>query len=101
MGHIQAESHEAAGVYRVQLATRQRALHEEPRMAFVVAPPADESDLSPGAAPELEHADAAASVAAGTVVERPLAPWLFLLVGLLAIAEAALRLRPPLRARAS
>ncbi|HJL20160.1 MAG TPA: VWA domain-containing protein [Sandaracinaceae bacterium LLY-WYZ-13_1] len=89
---VTVEDTAAAGVYRVQVATREQALHPEPRMAFLVAPPAEESDLSSGDIPE-----GAASEGGGTesaaVVERPIAPWLFLLVGLLAVTEAALRLR--------
>lgn len=81
-----------AGAYRVQVASRDRPLTEEPRLAFVVSPPAEESDLTPGPVPTGEP-DAAGAAARGGVVHRPLAPWLFLLVGLLAVAEAALRLR--------
>ncbi len=80
------------GVYRVQVATRESALHEAPRLAFLVAPPADESDLTPAPLPEAARSDGSGSGVNG-VVERPLAPWLFLLVGLLAVAEALLRLR--------
>ncbi len=79
------------GVYRAQVATRERSLHEEPRLAFLVAPPPEESDLTAGPIPE-ETADGDHG-GASSVVERPLAPWLFLLVGRLAVLEAALRLR--------
>lgn len=83
---------DAPGVYRVEVATRERALSAEARLAFLVAPPASESSLSPG---ELPAGSAGASGAepASTVVEKPLWPWLFLLVGLLALIEAALRMR--------
>ncbi len=82
----------APGVYRVQVATREHALAEDARLAFVVAPPAEESDLTPGTVPPLEGAEAGAARQA-SVVQRPLAPWLFLLVGVLAVLEAALRMR--------
>ena len=90
---ISIDDTEEPGVYRAQVATRGRALHEEPRMAFVVAPPTEESDLSPGPEPEASDGGGATSSAGGTVVERPFARWLFLLVGLLAIFEAVLRHR--------
>src|SRR5690606_23616140 len=67
----------AAGVYRVRVATGERALSEEPRLAFLVAPPPEESELAPGPVPE--GSASAAPVARGTVVERPFARWLFLL----------------------
>lgn len=82
----------APGVYRVQVATRERALAEEPRLAFVIAPPAEESDLTPGALPDVEE-EGAGERRQASIVERPVAPWLFLLVGVLAVAEAALRMR--------
>ncbi|MCB9591751.1 MAG: VWA domain-containing protein [Sandaracinaceae bacterium] len=81
------------GVYRAEISTRDRPLQVEPRLAFVVAPPADESDLTPGEPPTAERAPE--SPEGGAVVERSLAPWLFALAGLLAIGEAALRLRVP------
>ncbi len=89
---ITFESTHAPGVYRVQVAARDRALSEEPRLAFVVASPAEESDLTPGRVPSDAGGEEGAR-ADTSVVHRPLAPWLFLLVGLLAVAEAALRLR--------
>ncbi len=81
------------GVYRAEVATRDRPLTAEPRLAFVVAPPGDESDLTPAeppaaAGPELDDPG-------GAVVRRPLAPWLFALAGILALAEATLRHRVP------
>jgi hypothetical protein len=89
---VTIEDTAAPGVYRVQVATRDRALHDEPRMAFLIAPPAEESDLRPGEVPEGTRGDGEAA-AVGQVVERPIGPWLFLLVGLLAVVEAVLRLR--------
>ena len=61
------------------------------RFAVVVAPPSNESELAEAPLPEI-NGDARSS---GGVVasRRPLAPWLFLLLGLLALAEGALRLR--------
>lgn len=81
------------GVYLVEAATRDRPLAMEPRLAFVVAPPAEESDLAPREPPAVA-ADSSTS-RDGAVVQRPLAAWLFALAGLLALAEAALRLRAP------
>lgn len=69
------------GVYRViadddTVATR-----------FVIVPPADESDLSVGALPEDER-----DVATTESTHRaPVARWVFLLFGLLVLAEGALR----------
>lgn len=77
-----------AGVYRV-LTTDGNT-----RSAFVVAPPAAESDLSPGAVP--------AAPARGTGEEdparrrrRPLSGLAFLLAGLAVVSEGLLRLRRP------
>lgn len=78
------------GPYRVEIASRDRPLHGEPRLAFVIAPPPEESDLTPA---EVPASRAGGDEDGTTTVERPLAPWLFLLVGILAIAESALRLR--------
>ncbi len=84
---------ETPGVYRAAIATRDRPLHEEPRLAFLVAPPPEESDLTPGEAPVSEGSSHEPS--GGAVVRRSLAPWLFLLAGLLALGEAGLRIRIP------
>ncbi len=83
---------EAAGVYRVQVASRSSALHEEARFAFVVGPPPEESDLTAGEVPESARGSDDDQTSAA-FVHRPLAPWLFLFVGLFAIMEAALRMR--------
>jgi len=70
-----------------------------PRGAFVVAPIAEESDLADAAddgfdvSSEGEHPESG-----GAVVRRSIAPWLFLLAGILAVLEAILRSRRPLRA---
>jgi hypothetical protein len=101
---IELENTHTPGLYRVELAREDGALAPEPRLAFVVAPPPEESDLTPGEVPSGVHGAARSSAAA--TVSRPLAPWFFLLAGLLALAEAALRLRAahlardPQRARA-
>lgn len=81
------------GVYRAQVATSERGLRDEPRLAFVVVPPANESDLTPDEVPEGRADGDDEAHAAGTAIRRPLARWLFLLVGLLAVAEALLRLK--------
>ncbi len=82
------------GVYRTEIASRDRPLRAEPRLAFVVAPPAEESDLTPGVPPS-SGGDRDDEPRAGAVVRRSLAPWLFGLAGLLAVGEAALRHRRP------
>jgi hypothetical protein len=79
-----------AGAYRVQVADRGGALRDASRLAFVVAAPASESELRPG--PEVSASRAnRGQRAAATVVKHSLAPWFFLLIGLLALAEGALR----------
>jgi hypothetical protein len=88
---IEFDATAVPGVYRVEIATRTRELREEPRLAFVVAPPAEESDLTPAPIPASQNDERSGERT--SVVERPLSPWLFLIVGLLAIAEAALRMR--------
>lgn len=97
-GEISIEDTDLPGVYRAEIATRDRPAREEPRLAFVVAPPATESDLHPGEPPAELGAPGTADFG-GTVIRHPLAPWFFLLVGLLAIGEAGLRFRLPSRGR--
>lgn len=97
-----------AGAWRVQVAIEGGALEEAPRSAFVVAPPLAESDLAPGELPAAREQSAetarggevTAGSAARATVRRPLAPWAFAIVGLLAIAEGALRAWRPRRAPA-
>lgn len=77
------------GVYRIL------GDDDEVRYAVVVAAPPNESELTSAPLPELsDDAHGSAGVVAS---RRPLAPWLFLLLGLLAIAEGALRLRGRVR----
>ena len=85
------------GIYRVELATAERALEDRPRLTFAVATDPEESDLSAGPVPETRGAEPTST--RGAVVHRSLRGWLFALVGLLAIAEAALRSRRLRRAR--
>jgi len=87
---------DAPGAYRVRVATRSSGARDIPRAAFVVAPPASESDLAPGPMPR-EMARARDRATARGVVKRPLAPYLFLVVGLLAIMEGLLRMAGALR----
>jgi hypothetical protein len=98
--HVEMTQTDVPGVYRVQVATRERELHEEARLAFVVAPPPEESDLTPGRAPHSTD-DRGEDDRAITVVHRPIAPWFFLFVGIFAVIEAALRLRAGQLARSS
>lgn len=90
------------GAWRVQVATADHALEEAPRSAFVVAPPISESDLAPGEIPERESTSGSAPLAESgrASVRRSIAPWVFALFGLLALAEGALRLTPRRTARA-
>ena len=81
-----------AGAYRVLVATTPSQLEDDPRGSFVVAPPPAESDLSAGELPTFD-AEGEDDATAGAIVRRSIAPWLFLVVGLLAIAEALFRMR--------
>jgi hypothetical protein len=82
---------ERPGPYRMLAASGDGALTEVPRGAFVVAPPHNESDLTPSQGIEKwterehDHSDAA-------LVKRSLSPYLFLLFALLALSEGAARL---------
>lgn len=78
------------GAYRVRVATRATSLEDDARAAFRVLPPAAESDLSPGQLPEAVRGGLEEEIR-GAVVRRSLAPWFFLLVGILAVLEALLR----------
>lgn len=84
-----------AGLYRVRVATAERGMTDEPLMAFVTAPPAEESALTPGPTPEGNEAESQST--RGAIAERPFARWMFLLVGLLALCEAALRMARKVR----
>ena len=81
------------GAYRVEVADRGGSLRDAPRLAFVVAAPPSESDLTPGPEAASTSARSGEQRATATSVKRSLAPWLFFAVGLLAIAEGALRFR--------
>lgn len=94
---LRFERTELAGAYRVQVETETGALEDDSRSAFVVAPPVEESDLASAELPRFDQGREAGT--SGAVVRRSMAPWLFLLAGLLAIAEALLR-RHPWRRRA-
>lgn len=76
------------GAYSVR-STDATGTHELPRASFVLAPALDESRLE-RASVEAGPAPAAASPSASHVRTR-LAPWIFLLAGLLALVEAATR----------
>lgn len=78
-----------SGAYRVLAGVRGSPLHFVPQRAFRVERPPIESDIR--AINPLPAAAAAGSTDGTTTVERPLAPWLWLLAGLLAILEAGLR----------
>lgn len=95
------EHTEQPGAYRVQIATESHPLRDDPRAAFVTAPPLSESDLSPGELPQVgEPSVAGQTRTEDGLVRRPLAPWLFLVAGLLALLEAWLR-RPRTLARSA
>jgi hypothetical protein len=61
------------------------------RFAFVVDPPAEESDLTPGEAPEPTSTALANGEDASKGAEQPLAPWLLLIAVALAFSELWLR----------
>ncbi|UJR81152.1 vWA domain-containing protein [Sandaracinus amylolyticus] len=91
------------GAWRVQISTAERTREEAPRSAFVIAPPAEESDLTPRALTTDEddgaREDGVAQSTTRTVVRRSMAPWLFALVGLMAVAEGTLRVARARRER--
>jgi hypothetical protein len=78
------------GVYRVRSSSGDRALTALSGASFIVVPPLEESDLRASSVPDRPAAPSARG--AEHAERRPLAPWVFLLVALFAIAEAALRL---------
>jgi len=61
------------------------------RFAFVVDPPPEESDLTPGDPPESRGASASVGDEVSKGAELPLAPWLLLLAVILAFCELWLR----------
>lgn len=93
---------EQAELSQTELPGAYRVLDEHgedlPRAAFLVAPPASESELSGAPLPQVAGASES-STASQDARRRPVGPWLFLLAGLFAVAEAFARLRRPLRAR--
>lgn len=66
---------------------------DEPRFAFTVAPPAEESELRPAPLPAVN--DAGRGSGGGALSRRPIDPWWFLFGGLCLLLESALRLRGP------
>ena len=79
------------GPYRMLAASGDESLAEVPRGAFVVAPPHNESDLSPSQG--IEHwTDHEHDRADTALVKRSLAPHLLLLFALLALSEGIARL---------
>ncbi|RLB51241.1 MAG: hypothetical protein DRJ42_17225 [Deltaproteobacteria bacterium] len=83
----------APGAYRVLAAARGATPSDIGPAAFVVAPPSAESDLTPGGPNEVPSSVETQRADGGTVAKRRIAPWLFLLAGLLAVAEGWLRMR--------
>jgi hypothetical protein len=75
----------APGVYRVLEG-------DEVKSSFVVAPPASESDLTPGSPPEVATGDET-NGAGSERRRRPIDPWFFLLGGLCLLGEGWLRAR--------
>jgi hypothetical protein len=80
----------APGAYRVRI-TSAGGTREETRSAFVVAPPIEESNLRRSADPTAVASGSSARTA--STVRDSLAPWFFALAGVLALAEAFVRLR--------
>jgi hypothetical protein len=82
------------GPYRVWMDTESGAWSEVSRAAFVVAAPAEESDLRPDVLPErIASVDAPAATQSGVAVRQAAAPGFFLLAALLAMLEGLVRLR--------
>jgi hypothetical protein len=93
-GPIEITETDLAGAWRVQVSTSSAPLADDVRSAFVVAPPAEESDLASAELPTFD-ADEEGATESGAVVRRSAAPWLFLLAGLLVLLEALLRHNRP------
>lgn len=83
----------ATGGYLVEVTTRSAGRSPLPMLSFSIAPPAGESDLTPGDMPTTEHGVQARA----QTVRVPLANWFFLLVGLLALLEIGVRSEWPRR----
>lgn len=89
------------GAYRTRVrapGADHAALADAERLAFVVAPPREESDLVVSALPRAHGARASDARQASATVRRSIAPWLFVLCGVLACVEGALRLSRSRRA---
>jgi hypothetical protein len=85
------------GAYRVRVRTRESQLRDDPRAAFLVAPPLAESDLTPDEVPvPPEWQGTERAPAEPATIRRPIAPWFFLVAGLLVALEAILRRPRPL-----
>jgi von Willebrand factor type A domain/Aerotolerance regulator N-terminal len=80
------------GAYRVYSVARDTDSERTPRGAFVVVAPSAESDLTPAAV--LPGARGGPARATSSQIHRSLASFVFLLAGLLALAEGLLRVRP-------
>ncbi len=78
----------APGAYRVRV-TDAAGTREEIRSAFVVAPPIEESNLRRST--QSSAVVAAAGARATSTVRDSLAPWFFVLAGVLALAEGFVR----------
>ncbi|MBW2461837.1 MAG: VWA domain-containing protein [Deltaproteobacteria bacterium] len=92
-GPFTFEQTAAPGAYRVLAAARGGALSDIGPSAFVVAPPSAESDLTPGDPDEDPSRVGTQRADGDTVTKRGIAPWLFLLAGILAVVEGWLRMR--------
>lgn len=86
------------GVYRVRTAGASEPLSHAPRLAFVVAPPANESDPSAGEPPASSTSQTTAA-GAGVRVPRSLTIWFLLAAAVMALIEGWLRLDRRLPAR--
>lgn len=89
--HVSLEGFSAAGAYAVSFVEASGNRTPAPRAAFVLAPDASESDLT--VLPLPEPTEGAATESGPSLVRTDLSPWLYLLVGLFAVLEGALRLR--------
>ena len=82
---------DALGVFEIRAGAAANEHAAKLKATFVVAPPQDESDLTPGVVPEL-GADVQ-PIAEPVTVHVPFAPWLWLAVFGLVVLEGVLRVR--------
>lgn len=88
------EATDRPGAYRVEIGAGGR-FRDEPRIAFLVAPPSDESDLTPGEPTPTTAATSASESEDRDARRIPLHPWALLLAALVLFFEGMLRTQRP------